>query len=82
MPQDNADSTSGFGEDVRNASVQEGYPILAACLSSIDHDDRCVGAWDIVLLIDPVSLPERWRVLGEVIDELGEQLLRKSFSHT
>ena len=79
MFQDNTNSASGFSEDIRNARVQEGYPILATCLASIDHDDRCIGAWDVVSLVDPVPLPKSWRVRREVIDRLCEPLFWKFF---
>jgi len=77
MLQDNADSASGFGENVRDTSVQEGYPILAARFSSINHDDWCICARDIMPLVNPVPLSESWRILSEVIDRLGEPLLRE-----
>ena len=77
MLQDNTDSASRFGENIRDACVQEGYPVLAASFSSINHDDWCVGARDIMPLVNPVPLSESWRILSEVIDGLDEPLLRE-----
>ena len=77
MLQDDTDSASSFGENIRNTSVQEGYPALAACLSPINHDDWGIGAWDIMPLVNPVPLSKSWRILSEVIDGLGETLLRE-----
>ena len=77
MFQDDTDPTGSFGEDVRNASVQEWYPILAARFSSINYDNWRVGTWDIMSLVNPVSLPESWRIPREVIDGLDEPPLRE-----
>ena len=75
MLQNNTDPTGRFCKDIRNARIQEGQPALAARLSAIDHDDRCVGARDVMSFVDPVSLLER---LGgaprEMIDGLSEPL--------
>lgn len=77
--QNDTDPASRLCEDVRNARIQEGQPVLAARLSCVDHNHRCVGTRDVVPFVDPISLPESWRARGEVIKGLSEPLLREPF---
>jgi len=81
MLQHDTNSSSSLGEDIRDAGVEEGQPVFAARLPSINYNDRSVVSRDVVSLVDPESLPESWRALGEVIEGLGEPLLRKFLGH-
>ena len=78
MFQDNTDPARCFCEDIRDARVQEGQPILAAYLSCVNYNHRPVGTRDVMSLVDPKSLLESGRVLREVIEGLCEPFFRKA----